>query len=100
MTRKMSLFLLLRYTLLLPLGGQAFVIPTGTTPHLPTGTTLAATSDSTKRVVVVGNGMVGQRFMENLRKMDANVQIATFCEEPRAAYNRVQLTKVCVIVRW
>ena len=47
-----------------------------------------------KRVVVVGNGMVGQRFMENLLKLDINkqCQISTFCEEPRAAYNRVKLT--------
>eukprot|EP00977_Amphora_coffeiformis_P009629 scaffold2219_cov177-Amphora_coffeaeformis.AAC.5 len=47
-----------------------------------------------KRVVVVGNGMVGQRFMENLLKIDEakDCQIATFCEEPRAAYNRVKLT--------
>jgi nitrite reductase (NADH) large subunit len=47
-----------------------------------------------KRVVVIGNGMVGQRFMENLLKLDTDkqCQIATFCEEPRAAYNRVKLT--------
>lgn len=47
-----------------------------------------------KRVVVIGNGMVGQRFMENLLKIDTDnqCQIATFCEEPRAAYNRVKLT--------
>lgn len=47
-----------------------------------------------KKVVVVGNGMVGQRFMENLLKIDENkeCQITTFCEEPRAAYNRVKLT--------
>ena len=47
-----------------------------------------------KKVVVVGNGMVGQRFMENLLKIDTNkeCQISTFCEEPRAAYNRVKLT--------
>lgn len=47
-----------------------------------------------KRVVVVGNGMVGQRFMENLLKIDVDqaCQISTFCEEPRAAYNRVKLT--------
>ena len=40
--------------------------------------------------------MVGQRFMENLLKVapDAHekIQLATFCEEPRAAYNRVKLT--------
>lgn len=47
-----------------------------------------------KKVVVVGNGMVGQRFMENLLKIDEDnqCQISTFCEEPRAAYNRVKLT--------
>jgi hypothetical protein len=47
-----------------------------------------------KKVVVIGNGMVGQRFMENLLKLDTNKDciISTFCEEPRAAYNRVRLT--------
>lgn len=51
-------------------------------------------NEKKKRVVVIGNGMVGQRFMENLLKLDTNkdCQIATFCEEPRAAYNRVKLT--------
>lgn len=43
-----------------------------------------------KRVVVIGNGMVGQRFMENLIDLDKEKKciISTFCEEPRAAYNR------------
>ena len=47
-----------------------------------------------KKIVVVGNGMVGQRFMENLLKLDIDnqCQLSTFCEEPRAAYNRVRLT--------
>ncbi|KAL9191510.1 hypothetical protein ACHAXT_001216 [Thalassiosira profunda] len=47
-----------------------------------------------KRVVVIGNGMVGQRFMENLLDLDTDKKctISTFCEEPRAAYNRVKLT--------
>ena len=46
-----------------------------------------------KRVVVVGNGMVGQRFMENLLNLNKDTcTVATFCEEPRAAYNRVKLT--------
>lgn len=47
------------------------------------------------KIVVVGNGMVGQRFMENMLKLDQDTQkcqLATFCEEPRAAYNRVKLT--------
>jgi len=47
-----------------------------------------------KKVVVIGNGMVGQRFMENFLKLDENKDcvLSTFCEEPRAAYNRVRLT--------
>lgn len=47
-----------------------------------------------KRIVVIGNGMVGQRFMENLISLDTEKKciISTFCEEPRAAYNRVKLT--------
>ena len=51
-------------------------------------------ADTKKRVVVIGNGMVGQRFMENLLALDTSNQctISTFCEEPRAAYNRVKLT--------
>jgi nitrite reductase (NADH) large subunit len=46
-------------------------------------------------IVVIGNGMVGQRFCEKLVEFDAGraFDIVTFCEEPRAAYDRVQLTK-------
>lgn len=45
-------------------------------------------------VVVIGNGMVGQRFCEKLVEFDTRRQytIVTFCEEPRAAYDRVGLT--------
>ena len=45
-------------------------------------------------VVVIGNGMVGHRFVEKLVEFDANrrFKIVTFCEEPRAAYDRVGLT--------
>jgi nitrite reductase (NADH) large subunit len=47
-----------------------------------------------KTVVVIGNGMVGQRFCEKLVEYDVSHQFAivTFCEEPRAAYDRVGLT--------
>src|SRR5438046_9378381 len=47
-----------------------------------------------RTVVVVGNGMVGQRFCERLVEFDRERewQIVTFCEEPRAAYDRVGLT--------
>ena len=48
-----------------------------------------------RTVVVIGNGMVGHRFCENLVECDVDkkYRIVTFCEEPRPAYNRVNLTK-------
>jgi nitrite reductase (NADH) large subunit len=47
-----------------------------------------------ERIVVIGNGMVGQRFLEQLASRGAGgaFDITVFCEEPRAAYDRVQLT--------
>jgi nitrite reductase (NADH) large subunit len=49
---------------------------------------------TTKDLVVIGNGMVGHRFVEKLVEYDSAKQykIITFCEEPRAAYDRVGLT--------
>jgi len=46
------------------------------------------------KIVVIGNGMVGQRFLEQLtsRMPSDAVDVTVFCEEPRAAYDRVQLT--------
>ncbi|MGH8690396.1 MAG: hypothetical protein ACREUS_05140, partial [Burkholderiales bacterium] len=44
------------------------------------------------KVVVIGNGMVGQRFLEKLIERGAEHEITVFCEEPRPAYDRVQLT--------
>ena len=47
-----------------------------------------------KRVVVVGHGMVGQRFLETLTKDGpADLAITMLAEEPRLAYDRVNLTK-------
>jgi nitrite reductase (NADH) large subunit len=48
-----------------------------------------------KRIVVVGNGMVGHKFIDNLvNHADADqYQVITFSEEPRLAYDRVQLSK-------
>jgi len=48
----------------------------------------------TQKIVVIGNGMVGQRFLEQLTSRMASdaVDVTVFCEEPRAAYDRVQLT--------
>jgi nitrite reductase (NADH) large subunit len=43
------------------------------------------------RLLVVGNGMVGQRFLESL-PADAPFDITVLGEEPRPAYDRVQLS--------
>jgi len=49
---------------------------------------------SKQRIVVVGNGMVGHKFIDNLLASDAAdaYDIVTFSEEPRLAYDRVQLS--------
>jgi nitrite reductase (NADH) large subunit len=45
-----------------------------------------------KRIVVVGNGMVGHHFVERLIEAGGAHQITVFCEERRPAYDRVGLT--------
>ena len=47
-----------------------------------------------KRIIVVGNGMVGHHFIDQFIQQDkmAEVQITTFSEESRLAYDRVQLS--------
>jgi nitrite reductase (NADH) large subunit len=46
-----------------------------------------------QKVIVVGNGMVGHHFIDQLNKTNTNeYSIATFSEESRLAYNRVMLT--------
>lgn len=56
----------------------------------------SAISDaSRKTLVVIGNGMVGHRFCEQMAERDTlgQFRIVTFCEEPRPAYDRVGLSK-------
>ena len=45
-------------------------------------------------IVVVGHGMVGQRFLEALAERGATgrTRVVVLCEEPRPAYDRVHLT--------
>ena len=45
-------------------------------------------------IVLVGHGMVGQRFLEALagRGLTATHRVVVLCEDPRPAYDRVQLT--------
>jgi nitrite reductase (NADH) large subunit len=47
-----------------------------------------------KNLVVVGNGMVGHKFLELMVQKDVSEQwnLVTFCEEPRVAYDRVNLS--------
>ncbi|MDN5970749.1 MAG: FAD-dependent oxidoreductase, partial [Enterobacterales bacterium] len=46
------------------------------------------------RLAIIGNGMVGHRFIEELlEKAEPNqFEITVFCEEPRVAYDRVHLS--------
>ncbi|MFV2119768.1 nitrite reductase large subunit NirB [Streptomyces sp. Act-28] len=48
----------------------------------------------TPTIVLVGHGMVGQRFLEALAEHGATerARVVVLCEEPRPAYDRVQLT--------
>ncbi|WP_194280685.1 nitrite reductase large subunit NirB [Streptomyces fagopyri] len=51
-------------------------------------------STDTPTIVLVGHGMVGQRFLEALaeRGLTATHRVVVLCEEPRPAYDRVRLT--------
>ena len=48
------------------------------------------------RLVIIGNGMVGHRLVDRLisRGATARWQVTVFCEEPRLAYDRVNLSSV------
>ena len=46
------------------------------------------------RLAVIGNGMVGQRFLEALiNEAPARFAVDVVCEEPRLAYDRVHLSE-------
>jgi len=49
----------------------------------------------TRRIVVVGNGMVGHKFVEALAEAGphADIDVLVLGEEPRAAYDRVHLSE-------
>lgn len=44
------------------------------------------------KLLVIGNGMVGQRFLEYVTGESKDFDITVLCEEPRPAYDRVGLT--------
>ncbi len=47
-----------------------------------------------KSIVVIGNGMVGQHFLDAMAASPekGSFRLTTFCEEPRPAYDRVHLS--------
>ncbi|MDO9318539.1 MAG: nitrite reductase large subunit NirB [Gammaproteobacteria bacterium] len=47
-----------------------------------------------KKIVVVGNGMVGHYYVEQLAKQNAGHDITVIGAEPRPAYDRVHLSEV------
>ena len=47
-----------------------------------------------KRIVVIGHGMVGARFVEDIVAADPDVYVTVLGKEPIAAYNRVLLSSV------
>ncbi|MGV4885429.1 nitrite reductase large subunit NirB [Streptomyces viridosporus] len=55
---------------------------------------MTATPEASPTIVLVGHGMVGQRFLEALaeRGLTATHRVVVLCEEPRPAYDRVRLT--------
>ncbi|MBE1286624.1 MAG: nitrite reductase large subunit [Alteromonadaceae bacterium] len=53
-----------------------------------------SSQQTTQKIIVVGNGMVGHKFIETLVNSPeaAHFSVTTFSEEPRLAYDRVQLS--------
>lgn len=49
------------------------------------------------KIVVIGHGMVGHKFLESLAELSANglqgLDVTVLCEEPRPAYDRVHLSE-------
>ena len=46
------------------------------------------------KIVVIGHGMVGHKFLESLAESGVqNAEVTVLCEEPRAAYDRVHLSE-------
>uniref|UniRef100_UPI0028990160 FAD-dependent oxidoreductase n=1 Tax=Janthinobacterium sp. TaxID=1871054 RepID=UPI0028990160 len=46
------------------------------------------------KIVVLGHGMVGHKFLERLAlENNTRLSVTVLCEEPRAAYDRVHLSE-------
>src|SRR4051812_41607435 len=73
-----------------------------TSPTWPSATTSLANPErdprmtSKSQLIVIGNGMVGHKLVESLHDrggLDA-WDVTVFCEEPRLAYDRVNLSQL------
>ena len=50
--------------------------------------------DTVMKIIVIGHGMVGHKFLECLAESQADgLDITVLCEEPRPAYDRVHLSE-------
>ena len=49
--------------------------------------------DARTKLIVIGHGMVGQRFLEELVEATQRFHVTVLGEEPRAAYDRVHLSE-------
>src|SRR5450830_368149 len=47
----------------------------------------------TMKIIVIGHGMVGHKFLEQLADSGAPLEVTVLCEEPRPAYDRVHLSE-------
>ena len=46
------------------------------------------------KIIVVGHGMVGHKFLEELHQLNLpHAEVSVLCEEPRPAYDRVHLSE-------
>jgi nitrite reductase (NADH) large subunit len=45
------------------------------------------------KIIVIGHGMVGHKFVETLAATASHVEVTVLCEEPRPAYDRVHLSE-------
>jgi nitrite reductase (NADH) large subunit len=62
--------------------------------QIPTSIPLRVEAGLRPTVVVIGNGMVGQRFCDLMTEGEARLaRVVTFCEEPVPAYDRVHLSE-------
>ncbi|GGI08458.1 nitrite reductase large subunit NirB [Egicoccus halophilus] len=66
--------------------------PATTPPETAGARATAAHRSSPRRVVVVGNGMVGHELVRRLVAADVGHRIVVFGDEPRPAYDRVRLS--------